>query len=135
MIGGISGFLFGLLLEFKRITNNFIDYLKIIFKVIYRNGNPIQIVNFITARCNLRCHHCFYKNTLDAKDPGEMDLSIINEYTKNFGSVLWYALGGGEPFIRSDLYKLYEKVETNCRPKVFTIPTNGWYKDKIFLSP
>ena len=134
LIGGISGFLFGLLLEFKRITNNFIDYLKIIFKVIYRNGNPIQIVNFITARCNLRCHHCFYKNTLDAKDPGEMDLSIINEYTKNFGSVLWYALGGGEPFIRSDLYKLYEKVETNCRPKVFTIPTNGWYKDKIFLS-
>ena len=63
-----------------------------------------------------------------------MNLSIINEYTKNFGSVLWYALGGGEPFIRSDLYKLYEKVEKNCRPKVFTIPTNGWYKDRIFLS-
>ena len=40
-----------------------------------------------------------------------MDLSIINEYTKNFGSVLWYALGGGEPFIRSDLYRLYEKVK------------------------
>ncbi len=134
LIGGITGFIFGLLLEFKRIIVNLIDYLKILFKVIYRNGNPIQIVNFITARCNLRCHHCFYKNTLNAKDPGEMDLSIINEYTKNFGSVLWYALGGGEPFIRSDLYKLYEKVETNCRPKVFTIPTNGWYKDKIFLS-
>lgn len=134
LFGGASGYIYGLFLEINRKIINLIDYLKILFKVIYRNGNPIQIVNFITARCNLRCNHCFYKNTLDAKDPGEMDLSIINEYTKNFGSVLWYALGGGEPFIRSDLYKLYEKVETNCRPKVFTIPTNGWYKDKIFLS-
>ena len=132
--GGINGIIYGIFLNLNRFLQNLLDYLKISFKVIYRNGNPIQIVNFITARCNLRCHHCFYKNTLDAKDPGEMNLSIINEYTKNFGSVLWYALGGGEPFIRSDLYKLYEKVETNCRPKVFTIPTNGWYKDKIFLS-
>tara|TARA_B110000971_G_C20034248_1_gene513267 strand:+ start:2376 stop:4463 length:2088 start_codon:yes stop_codon:yes gene_type:complete len=134
LFGGVLGLIYGFFLEIKRNVINLIDYLKILFKVIYRNGNPIQIVNFITARCNLRCHHCFYKDTLDAKDPGEMDLSIINEYTKNFGSVLWYALGGGEPFIRADLYKLYEKVETNCRPKVFTIPTNGWYKDKIFLS-
>ena len=32
-----------------------------------------------------------------------------HKYTKNFGSVLWYALGGGEPFIRSDLYKLMKR--------------------------
>ena len=134
LLGGVSGLIYGLLLNLKGFMLYLIDYAKIFFKVIYRNGNPIQIVNFITARCNLRCNHCFYKDTLDAKDPGEMNLSTINEYTKNFGSVLWYALGGGEPFVRSDLYKLYEKVETNCRPKVFTIPTNGWYKDKIFLS-
>ena len=134
LLGGTSGLIYGLILNLKGFMLYLIDYAKILFKVIYRNGNPIQIVNFITARCNLRCNHCFYKDTLDAKDPGEMNLPIINEYTKNFGSVLWYALGGGEPFVRSDLYKLYERVETNCRPKVFTIPTNGWYKDKIFLS-
>jgi MoaA/NifB/PqqE/SkfB family radical SAM enzyme len=134
LVGGILGIFYGLILIFKKNIVDLVDYIKIFFKVIYRNGNPIQIVNFITARCNLRCNHCFYKDTLDAADPGEINLSIINEYTKNFGSVLWYALGGGEPFIRADLYKLYEKVETNCRPKVFTIPTNGWYKDRIFLS-
>ena len=134
LAGGFLGLAYGLFLNAHRFTVFLIDYTKIFFKIIYRNGNPIQIVNFITARCNLRCNHCFYKDTLNATDPGEMNLSIINEYTKNFGSVLWYALGGGEPFIRSDLYKLYEKVETNCRPKVFTIPTNGWYKDRIFLS-
>jgi MoaA/NifB/PqqE/SkfB family radical SAM enzyme len=134
LAGGLLGFAYGLFLNTHRFIVFLIDYTKIFFKIIYRNGNPIQIVNFITARCNLRCNHCFYKDTLNAAEPGEMNLSIINEYTKNFGSVLWYALGGGEPFIRSDLYKLYEKVETNCRPKVFTIPTNGWYKDRIFLS-
>ena len=99
-----------------------------------KNGRPIQIINFITSRCNLRCNHCFYKETLNAKDPGEMKIPIIDNYTKNFGSVLWYALGGGEPFVRSDIFKLYEVVEKNCRPKVFTIPTNGWYQKKIFLS-
>ena len=58
LFGGISGFVFGLLLEIYRKIINIIDYLKILFKVIIRNGNPIQIVNFITARCNLRCNHC-----------------------------------------------------------------------------
>ena len=134
LFGGIFGFLNGLLWHLINYFHIIKDYIIIILKVILRNGNPIQIVNFITARCNLRCNHCFYKDTLDSPDPGEINLSIINEYTKNFGSVLWYALGGGEPFIRSDLYKLYEIVETNCRPKVFTIPTNGWYTERIFLS-
>ena len=82
----------------------------------------------------MRCSHCFYHDTLNAKDPGEMKIDIIDGYTKKFGSLLWYALGGGEPFIRSDLHLLYEKVEKNCRPKIFTIPTNGWYEKKIFDS-
>ena len=134
LLGGILGLTNGILWYLLRLITSIKDYLIILSKVLYRNGRPIQIVNFITSRCNLRCNHCFYKETLDAADPGEIKIPIINEYTKNFGSVLWYALGGGEPFIRSDLYKLYETVETNCRPKVFTIPTNGWYKERIFLS-
>ena len=63
-----------------------------------------------------------------------MNLKIINAYTKKISSVLWYALGGGEPFIRKDLPELFEIVKKNCNPKIFTIPTNGWYVEKIYLS-
>ena len=134
LLGGILGLFSGLLWYLKKLFVSIKDYLIIFYKILSKNGKPIQIVNFITSRCNLRCNHCFYKESLDAKDPGEMKIPIIDNYTKNFGSILWYALGGGEPFVRSDLFKLYEVVEKNCRPKVFTIPTNGWYQKKIYLS-
>ncbi len=134
IIGGLSGLGHGLIIKVNDLIKFLFDYIKILFKVIYRNGNPIQIVNFITARCNLRCNHCFYKDTLDAPNPGEMNLNVIDNYTKKFGSILWYALGGGEPFIRKDIPQLYETVQKNCNSKVFTIPTNGWYVQKIYLS-
>ncbi len=134
LTGGILGFLTGIILELKKLFISVKDYFVIFYKILTKNGRPIQIINFITSRCNLRCNHCFYKETLNAKDPGEMKIPIIDNYTKNFGSILWYALGGGEPFVRSDIFKLYEVVEKNCRPKVFTIPTNGWYNKKIFYS-
>ena len=133
-MGGISGILLGVIIKIKDLFFYINDYTRILLKVILRNGNPIQIVNFITARCNLRCNHCFYKDTLNAPNPGEMSLDRINNYTKKFGKILWYALGGGEPFIRNDLHKMYEVIYNNCRPKVFTIPTNGWYIEKIFIS-
>lgn len=134
ILGGITGLISGIIIKINDFIKFISDYLSIFLKVIFRNGNPIQIVNFITARCNLRCNHCFYKDTLDAPNPGEMNLDIINNYTKRFGSILWYALGGGEPFIRKDIPQLYETVQRNCNSKVFTIPTNGWYIDKIYLS-
>ena len=134
ILGGISGLFSGIAIKIKDFVRFVADYSKILFKVIIRNGNPIQIINFITARCNLRCNHCFYKDTLDAPNPGEMNLDIIDNYTKKFGSILWYALGGGEPFIRKDIPELYETVQKNCNSKIFTIPTNGWYVEKIYLS-
>ena len=57
-----------------------------------------------------------------------MKIPIINNYTKNFGSILWYALGG-ESLSCSDLFKLYEVVERTVDPKFYT-PTNGWYQKK-----
>jgi len=109
-----------------------IDWGRALFRILTKNGMPIQIVNFITSRCNLRCDHCFYKGSLDAPDPGEQGLSIIDKNTKEIGPVLWYALGGGEPFIRKDLPTLSKIVQKNCRPKLFTIPTNGWYTQRTF---
>ena len=101
-------------------------------RVVSRNGMPVQIVHFITSRCNLRCEHCFYKETLDDPNPGEISLETLDRTTQEIGPVLWYSLAGGEPFLRGDLVDLIDTVQERCRPRVFSIPTNGWFVERTF---
>lgn len=110
------------------------DWVRAAIRVIFRTGMPVQIINYVTARCNLRCEHCFYKETLDAPDPGELSLETLDRVTREIGPVLWYSLAGGEPFIRKDLKDLIGIIHKNCRPKVFSFPTNGWYVERTFLT-
>ena len=108
------------------------DMLRALKRVLIRTGLPVQIIAYVTARCNLRCEHCFYKETLDAPSPGELPLDVFDKTTRGIGPVLWFSLAGGEPFVRKDLAQLIDVVQTNCRPKVFSFPTNGWYTEKTF---
>jgi len=103
------------------------------WRVIRRNGMPVALIHFITSRCNLRCEHCFYKETLDAKDPGEQSLGQLEKTTAEAGPLLWYALAGGEPFVRQDIVDIYRIIQRNCSPVMMTIPTNGWYTENTFL--
>jgi MoaA/NifB/PqqE/SkfB family radical SAM enzyme/GT2 family glycosyltransferase len=108
------------------------DLLRAAKRVLIRTGLPVQIIAYVTARCNLRCEHCFYKETLDAPNPGELPMAVFDRTTKSIGPVLWFSLGGGEPFLRRDLADLIGLIQRNCRPKVFSFPTNGWYTEKTF---
>lgn len=119
-----------LLSSIKNFFLTIFDYLRMLKRIIVRNGYPIQIIHYVTSRCNLRCHHCFYKETLDKKDPGEQELRIFEKTSKQIGPVLWYALAGGEVFIRKDVVKLLSIIIDNSRPKYISIPTNGWYTER-----
>ncbi|MBU05745.1 MAG: hypothetical protein CL877_07315 [Dehalococcoidales bacterium] len=110
------------------------DWIRCGARVLFRYGRPIQIIHYVTARCNLRCEHCFYKETLDAPNPGEMSLETMDRTTRDIGPVLWYSLAGGEPFLRSDLVDIVGLVQKHCRPKVFSFPTNGWFVERTYLS-
>ena len=50
---------------------------------------------------------------------------------KNIGPVLGI-LAGGEILLRNDLENIILDVQDNCRPKVFSFPTNGWYTERTF---
>ncbi len=115
-----------------RTSISLFDYLRMLKRVILRNGYPIQIVHYVTARCNLRCSHCFYKETLDKKDSGEQPLEIFRKTSRQIGPVLWYALAGGEVFVRKDFVELFSIIIDECRPKYISIPTNGWYTERTF---
>jgi len=111
-----------------------LDWVRAGIRVMSRSGMPVQIVHFVTARCNLRCEHCFYKESLDAPNPGEISLDTLERTTQDIGPVLWYSLAGGEPVLRSDLADVVGVVQKRCRPKVFSFPTNGWFVERTYLT-
>jgi len=109
-----------------------IDYAICFKRVLFKSTLPVQIIQYVTGRCNLRCDHCFYKETLDSKDPGEMEADQIVNQTANVSPVLWYSITGGEVFIRKDFSELVLKIHEKIRPKFFSLPTNGWYTKKTY---
>ena len=132
IFGGLWALLETLFLKSKNFILGTLDWAILLKRVLWRNGYPVQIIQFATARCNLRCEHCFYKESLDAPNPGELDQSIFKQLSKETKPLLWYAFAGGEVFIRKDFPALYNTVSTIGRPKLITIPTNGWYTEKTY---
>lgn len=107
------------------------DWWILTWRVVFRSGLPVQIIQFVTSRCNLRCEHCFYKESLDDPNPGEQPVDLFAKLSKDVKPLLWYAFAGGEPFIRKDLADIYRTISRLARPKLITIPSNGWYHDRM----
>ncbi len=132
----IFGYFFSLLNSYLSysisLKTEMIDYLICLKRAIIKSKYPVQLIQYVTARCNLRCDHCFYKNTLDAKDPGEIEVDTLISRTENLAPFLWYSITGGEVFIRKDFEKLVLEIQNKLRPKFFSFPTNGWYTKKTF---
>lgn len=76
----------------------------------------------LTARCNLRCVHCYLGPQL-ADGPQELEtdlwLSIIDEVAE--AGCLYLLITGGEPFLRRDFADIYRHVRRKgIIPTVFT---------------
>lgn len=85
---------------------------------------PIYVSWNYTYACNLNCSHCYSRAT---SYPAELDtqgyLSIADQLAE--ACVFKVGLGGGEPLIRKDCYRIVRQmsdagIETN-------ITTNGWF--------
>ena len=90
ILGGFSGFFMAKRMLYWKAFNSGLDWIVLLKRVLIRNGYPIQIIQFATARCNLRCVHCFYKESLDAPNPGELDQKIFNQLAEETKPLLWY---------------------------------------------
>ncbi len=92
----------------------------------FKRINQRKIKNltfFITSRCNSRCKHCFYWKSLNQNK--DLSLEQIEKIFSKFFDVYAISLGGGEPFLRTDIDKIIKiaKKYTDC--KIIDIPTNG----------
>lgn len=90
----------------------------------------MQLVFFVTSRCNANCQHCFYWSRLNAADH-ELSLSEIERIAKGLPSLLWLSLTGGEPFLREDLPDVAALFNRYNNVRILTLPTNGLLPSKI----
>ena len=92
---------------------------------------PSYFIFYPTNRCNLKCSHCFYHDSLNIRH-NELSISEIDSFTKTMDPILHLILTGGEPYLRADLDQIIKIFYKNTNAKLITIPSNGWYLDKMY---
>ncbi len=118
--------------KFSQVSNvkplQFQNHLhKVLFK---KNRLPSYFIFYPTSRCNLKCTHCFYHDSLNKKFE-ELSLDEIDKFTKTMDPLLHLILTGGEPYIKKDLAEIARIFYHNTRLPILSIPSNGWYLDKM----
>ncbi|OHC76403.1 MAG: hypothetical protein A3G18_03655 [Rhodospirillales bacterium RIFCSPLOWO2_12_FULL_58_28] len=78
----------------------------------------------VTNSCNMRCQHCFVNFQ---KKPNDLTLDEIRGVSEAVNDLIWLDIGGGEPSLRKDL----ADVIGLFRFEEISIPTNGWFADRI----
>ena len=99
--------------------------------LIGRRSLPLQLVLFVTSRCNMRCEHCFYLEEINDSSRTELSLEQIEALASELGGLHWIALSGGEPYLRKDLVEIVQSFYRYSRPNIISHVTNGYYPDRI----
>lgn len=94
------------------------------------NRTPLQLIFYITNKCNLRCKHCFFWKEINKKTD-ELTLNEIRKIAKSIKSLPILSLTGGEPFLRSDISDIVKIFNENTNLNAIVIPTNGFLTEVI----
>lgn len=86
---------------------------------------PYTLVIDVTMKCNLKCAGCWAGKYAREEDMSFELLDKIVKEGKELG-IYFYTITGGEPFVRQDLFKLFNKHSD----AYFMIFTNGTFIDK-----
>ena len=103
----------------------------------YYMGHPVSLVDlifFVTYKCNFRCHTCFYVPTMNNKTDcadKELTLEEIRKASSYIGILNKLLLSGGEPFLRDDLPEICRIFYLQNKVRNIHLPTNGFYPEKI----
>lgn len=114
---------------------NDISALKQVPKIFFKgNAMPIQLIFFVTTRCNAKCAHCFYWSELNNLSKKELSLEEVEKMSRTMGELLILYLGGGEPFLRRDLPEIAETFYKNNNTRLVGIPTNAFLPEIMLPS-
>ena len=103
--------------------------LQIASRLFIKRGLPVNLIFFVTSRCNLLCTHCFYWEELNKKKH-ELSLDEIERISRSLPNLLSVSLTGGEPYLRPDLPEIAFAFEKNSHARSIQIPSNGLSVEK-----
>lgn len=105
---------------------NALRYLSFAGRGLSHGGAPVHLTLYVTGQCNARCRHCFHWKEVAAGVPGPAleDIRRLADSVAEMGPLLWVSLGGGEPFLRSDLAEIGAAFGRHGL-RHLAIPTNG----------
>ena len=108
-----------------------IQYYRHLFRTLIKYKQlPSYFIFYPTSRCNLKCSHCFYHDSLNKKF-NELTVDELDKITKSMDPLLHLILTGGEPYLRHDLDQIVKIFYKNTRVPIISIPSNGWYLEKM----
>ena len=106
-------------------TKNLIDYGKYTVQIKRGLQTPLILIHFVTTRCNLKCHHCFYWKELNK--PGDMGFEEQAKMIRSLKHPLESALlTGGETFLFKEIADLCEVYSKENKTKNINLTTNGF---------
>jgi len=94
-----------------------------------KTDSLLHLIILITFKCNLSCQHCCFSKQLNPKNRYELSLNDYRKIYHNISYIENLSIGGGEPFLRSDLLNIVQLFSK--KTKNITIVTNGYFTDKI----
>ena len=94
-------------------------------------GTPLIMSFLVTNRCNLKCKHCFYHESLNSGDNNnELCLSEYEKISKSMGWFLTGIFCGGEPFVRDDFADIIYLFQKNNHLATADSASNGQLTDQ-----
>ena len=107
------------------------NYYSHLSKVISKKGQlPSYFIFYPTSRCNMKCTHCFYHDSLNKKF-NELSIEEIDNFTKTMNPLLHLIITGGEPYVRPDIDVIVRTFYENTKVPIITIPSNGFFKERM----
>lgn len=103
--------------------------LQIAGRLLVKRGLPVNLIFFVTSKCNLLCKHCFYWEELNLPKQ-ELSFDEIEKIAKSLPNLLSVSLTGGEPYLRPDLPQIAAAFEKYSHVRNIQIPSNGLLVDK-----
>jgi len=96
---------------------------------IPRVPSPPFLVLFINALCNMKCEHCFYWQSLNARD--DLTFDELIRLSREMGRIENLNLSGGEPFLREEFAAICRQFIACNGVKEIYVPTNGYFTQRI----
>lgn len=96
---------------------------------IPQKNNLKTLVFYVTNRCNFRCSHCFYWDSLNVKEV--LTIEEARKIADGVGKLDTLLVAGGEPFLRKDLQEICQYFIDHCGVRLLSIPTNGSMKPRV----